>query len=252
MSQINSLSLDEWFLAKQLKSIKKGFHLPYNIKVDVSKLSEYYRSQNKRPAYTALLIKSASQLIHEMPEINRCCFHTFYGMRLVSPKYNAVNIPLTTEIDGKSVVTGVSIDDAYKKSLEQIREELKAKRPQSFDQLPLNKIIHCGKFKAWQKLKLRGLLFLFSHFPKLYLKKKGGGISVSSLMNLAKKGCEVEMNAFGMTTLTISACSVEFNHETGQEKLCVGVAFDHIATHGALGTKAILRLSEIIHETAIS
>lgn len=252
MSQVNPPTVDEWFLSKQLKAINKGLHLPFKMKSDVTVFAKHYRDQNKRPPYTALLVKAASQLIHEMPEINRACFHTFYGLRLVNPNYNAVNLPLMVEIDGKSVVTGITIEDAYKKSCEQIREEIKSKRPTSFDRIPLNKIIHCGRFKLWQKLKLRMLLFLFSNLPKLYLKKGGGGISVSSLLNLAQKNNIVEMSAYGMTTLTISSCSIETNDESDTHKICVGVAFDHLVTHGAIGTGAIIRLNEIIGELARS
>ncbi len=250
MSEISPLSIDEWFLAKQLRNIKKGLHLPYNIKADITVFLNHYRERNSRPPLTALLIKSSSQLINEMPEINQACFHTFYGLRKIRPTYNVVNIPMVVNIDGKSIVTATTIENAYQKTLSQIHEEVKTKRPTNFEQMPLNKIIHLGKFRIWQKIRLSLFHFIYSNFPNFYLKNRGGGICVSSLLNLAKDDCPVTMNAYGMTTFTISSCSIEKSPNDHIETICVGVAFDHLITHGMLGTRGIIRLSEIIRENA--
>lgn len=241
MSKLQSLSVDQWFLAKQLKDIKKGFHLPFHFSVDCHQLLQRYQSAGKRPPITALLIKAASQLIHERPELNQACFHSWLGIQVAKLNYNAVNIPLMTEIEGKKVVTGISIEDAYKKSLLEITSEIKAKRPVSFDQIPINKIIHGPDLNIIKKIKLSFLYFIFCHFPSLYVKKRAGGISVSSLMNFSNEQAPVHMSAFGMTTLTISSCSLDSN---GQ--LHIGVAFDHLITHGATGVEAIIHLSTIL------
>ena len=83
-----------------------------------------------------------------------------------------------------------------------------------------------------------------NNYPRLYLKKGAGGISVSSLMNLASPDVSVHMNAYGMTVITISSCSVE--KREGRELLKVGMAFDHLVVHGALGVKASVEIVKIL------
>src|SRR5262245_38237165 len=115
MSEIRKPTLDEWFLALQLKQIKKGFHLPLYLEADVTELSKKFEG-NILPA-TAVLVKAASHLIHKVPEINKAAFHTMCGIKIAEPKYNGVNLPVELLIDGKKILTGITIHDAYRKSL---------------------------------------------------------------------------------------------------------------------------------------
>lgn len=241
MSNIRCLTVDEWFLALQLKNIKQGFHLPFYIDADIASLKEKYHDQ-KIP-FTAVLVKAASHLIKEMPEINKVTFNTCLGTKLFYPDYNGVNIPVLNEIEGKTVLSGITIYDAYKKSLEEIMAEIRAARERKFDELPVNRIIHGSGPAFLKKFKLRTIHFLLRNFPSFYARKRGGGISVSSLLNLASPDLNVHMSAYGMTTLTISSCTLA--QQSGKELLKVGAAFDHQSTHGYVGTKAILKLTSI-------
>lgn len=242
MNNIRSLSVDEWFLSLQLKNIKQGFHIPFYVEADISSLHKKF--EGKKIHHTALLVKAASCLIQEMPEINKVTFNTIMGQKVFFPDYNGVNIPILNEIDGKTVLTGITIYDAYKKSFEEIMQEIRVARERKFDDLPVNRIIHGSDLRLIKKLKLRTIYFLLKNFPSIYSRKRGGGVSVSSLLNLASPNLNVHMNAFGMTTLTISSCTLL---EQGEKKLVkVGVGFDHLTTHGYAGTKAVLKLTTIL------
>lgn len=238
MNNIRSLSVDEWFLALQLKNIKKGFHLPFFIEADITHL------QGEKIPYTAFLVKAASHLINVMPEINKVTFHSLLGTKVYFPDYNGVNLPILSEIDGKKILSGITIYDAHTKSLDEIIKEIRVAKDRTLNDLPINQIIHGSGPTLLKKLKLCGIYFCLKNFPTFYAKKRGGGISVSSLLNLASPGLDVHMSAFGMTTLTISSCTlIEQDHK---KIIKVGVGFDHLTTHGYAGTKAILELSKVL------
>ena len=242
-NEIRKPTVDEWFLALQLKSIKKGFHLPFYLEADITRIVEKLDSRDKVP-YTAILMKAASHLIHQMPEVNKAIVHSVCGVKIIEPSYNSVNLPLELMIDGKKMLTGITIRDAYKKSFKEINEEIKSAKNKTLNDLPLNRIVHGPGFEYVKKLKLWLIHFLLNNFPRLYLKKGGGGISVSSLMNLASPGVDVHMNAYGMTTLTISSCFVE--KREGRDIMKVGFAFDHLVVHGSQGVKAATELVKIL------
>lgn len=242
-NEIRKPTVDEWFLALQLRTIKKSFHLPLYVEADVTRLLERTDSREK-PLYTAILIKAASHLLHLYPELNKAIFHTLCGVKIVEPAYNSVNLPIEILTDGKKVLTGISIRDAYKKTLHEIQAEIKQAKLQKLSDLPVNKIVHGNGLTCVRKLKLRLIHLLMNNFPKLYLRKGGGGISVSSLMNLSTPGVSVHMNAYGMNVITISSCCAE--KREGRDILKVGLAFDHLVVHGAVGVKASVDFVKIL------
>lgn len=242
-NEIRKPTVDEWFLALQLKSVKKSFHLPMFLEADITRLLDKSNSREK-PLYTAILVKAASHLIHQYPELNKAIFHSLCGVKIAQPAYNSVNLPIEIHTEGKKILTGVSIRDAYKKSLSDIHAEIKAAKLQKLSDLPVNKIVHGRGLECFRKLKLRIIHFLMNNYPRLYLRKGGGGISVSSLMNLAAPDVNVHMSAFGMNVITVSSCCVE--KREGRDILKVGLAFDHLVVHGAVGVKAAVDFVKIL------
>lgn len=237
-------SVDEWFLALQLKKIKQGMHIPIYVEADISHLIS-----RDPPPYTAILIKAASHLIQRNPDLNKINFHGLFGTKIVEPNYNAVNLPVEVSVGDKKILTGISIQDAYKKSLSEIKNEIRLARNKTLNDLPVNKIIHGAGFDFWKKIKLRTIFFALTNMPSLYLKKHGGGISVSSLMNLAQPNQSVHINAFGMTTFTISSCCVE--NKEGKYMMKVGIAFDHLHIHGSKGMSGVVDFVNILQTPGI-
>jgi len=246
--EIRCLSLDEWFLCKQLEKINHGFHLPMQVEVDITSFINSYKEQNKKPPITALLIKASSQLIKECPDYNKVYFNTLFGRKVVMPSYNSVNVPIELSLNGKQVISATSIKDAYLKSYEEINAELKNEKNKTLEQLPVNKLIHGSGLKFIRKLKLRMILFLFLNCPHLYVKNKGGGISVSSLFTGNPENKSMEVMAYGMTSFTL--CSATIIEQNGRSILKLGIGFNHIVTHGINAPKAISHLSTIISKLA--
>lgn len=242
--RVRSLSLDEWFLSLQLDKIKNGFHLPISITVDISHLVTEYEKTNKRLSFTSLLIKASSILIKEYPECNRIYFKTIFGKRIVEPAYNAVNVPIEIKRSGVKIVSSAIIRDAHDKSLEDISRELKLESSKSLDELPVNKLIHGPGNYYLNKLKLYFIFFIFSNFPSVFLKKGGGGISVSSLFSMNRTNFEIQIPAYGMTTFSI--CSVTVKKESEKTLLHLNVGFDHGINHGADGIRAMEHLIKIL------
>lgn len=242
--RVRPLSLDEWFLSLQLDKIKDGFHLPITMSVDISHLVREYHQAHRKLSFTALLIKASSILIKERPECNKVFFKTFFGKKIVEPAYNAVNVPIEISINGVKAVSSAIIRDAHAKSLEQISSELKIECSRSLDELPVNKLIHGPGNYHLNKLKLYVIFLIFSNFPSIFLKKGGGGISVSSLFSVNRSNHELLIPAFGMTSFSICSVSVRKEAERTLLYLCVG--FDHSINHGADGIRAMEHLVSIL------
>ncbi len=237
-------TLDEWFLIHQLKKIKNQLHLPLYIDLEITKLSKHFTSRNEKVPYTALLIKASSILLNECPYINKAVFHTFYGPRFVDIKYNSVNLPLFINKDGKRMLTGMTIENAYLKSLIEIQKEIKKAANKPISELPINKILHYGKNNFINRAKLRILYFLLYHFPKNYIKHKVGGISVSSIMNKSNPEVPLSMMAYSNTGLTISSCSEYKRNDKTFIKL--GIAWDHMTCHGERGHESVSTFCQIL------
>lgn len=242
--EIRCPSLDEWFLSKQLEKIKHGFHLPTSMEIDLTEFITEYKKQNKNPPTTALLIKAASQFIQDFPEYNQVYFKTIFGRKIVSPSYNSVNVPVELSLNGKQVISAVAVKDAYKKSLSEINEELKKEKLKTLENLPVNKLIHGEGNIFLRKLKLRIILFLFFNCPGLYVKNRGGGISVSSLFRGNPDNLDMTVLAYGMTTFTL--CSAAVVEKEQQSILKLSVGFNHIVTHGINAPRSLASLSKII------
>lgn len=242
--RVRSLNLDEWFLSLQLDKIKDGFHLPISVTVDISHLVTEYANANRKLSFTALLIKASSILIKERPECNRIFFKTIFGKKIIEPAYNAVNVPIEIHTNGLKIVSSAVIRDAHDKSLEHISSELRKESTKSLNDLPINKIIHGSGNYYLNKLKLFSIFFIFSNFPSFFLKKGGGGISVSSLFSVNRANHNLLIPAFGMTSYSI--CSVSVKNEEDKTLLYLSVGFDHGINHGADGIRAMEHLINIL------
>lgn len=246
---IRKLTIDEWFLNLQLGNLKDHFFLPIFIEVDVTSFQKKYLAKNKHPPYALYLIKSASQFIHENPEYNEVYFNTIFGKKIATLGYNAVNVPIEITHNQQSYISAVSVQDAYKKSLEDIGLELKKEKMKTLDDLPINKIIHGKEHPFIKKIKLSFIFFIFSNFPKFYLKNKAGGISVSSLFATNKDNRNMHINAYGLTTFTL--CSATILEQNDKTIMKIGIGFSHAVTHGLKGSLAVNKLAQVLERTNI-
>lgn len=241
---IKKPTLDHWFLIYQLKFLKKHFHIPTYVDVDVTRLAKHYDDLGVPAPYTTHLIKAASFLIEEEPIVNRAIFHTICGPKVVDFPYNSVNVPVSINRDGRYIVSATMIENAYKKTNREIRHELKKASRKTLDELPINKILHTKKNNWFNRLKLKLIHFTMRNFPSVYLKKKAGGISVSSILYQNDVDSPIQGVSFGMTGVTVFSCSLKSEGE--KTYLRVGLGYDHMICHGEFSVRASTKFCQVL------
>ncbi|HEX4924054.1 MAG TPA: hypothetical protein VFV50_08210, partial [Bdellovibrionales bacterium] len=91
----------------------------------------------------------------------------------------------------------------------------------------------------------RLLHFIIYNFPRFYVKKGGGGISVSSLLNHQDPEFDFRPVAFGPTAFTFCMTTVK-KSDDGRSIMKVGVGWDHRCGGGNEYIEALKGLSQIM------
>lgn len=243
---IRKPTLEEWFLKYQLHHVRnRHFHIPVALNADVTRLERHFHEKGEKPPYTPILIKALALLAVQKPHINRVVFSTFYGDRIIDPDHVTVNVPIIRLIDGKSHLSATMIRDAHQLSLAEIRDRIRTDRDRPVDELPIARFVTRRRNVFWNRWMLKVLHFLIFNFPGLYEKRGGGGLSVSSLMNLQGRAEDVRPHAFGITAFTLCASNV-VEVGNGRKTLKIGVGYDHYAFPGNEAVDAIQELGRIL------
>lgn len=242
---VRSPTLEEWFLAYQLERVKRDhFHLPFQQDVDVTPLHRAFASRGERLPVTALLIKALGMLARGHPEANRLVFRTPLGMRILEPAYVAVNVPVTYRSGDQEHLGAVVVRDPDAKSLGEIRAELRAARQRPLEELPVGRLVYGQPNTWWRRLRLRLVHDAVWGLPWLYERHGGGGLAVSSLMNLDSPDLRLRMIAYGPTALTVGCCHLEAVED--RQLLRLGIAYDHMALPGERGVALCKELGRIL------
>lgn len=238
-------SLEEWFLIHQLDHVAKThFHLPFTLDVSVTSLRDAYQSLGSTPNWTAILVKASGLLLEKHPVLNRVVFRTVFGDRILEPDYIAVNVPVMINGDGQRHLNAAIVRDAHKKSVDEIRAEIKKSAARTPEQTLVGPYIY-GRANTWlNRLRLRALHFVSSNFPSAYEKFGGGGISVSSLMNTFDGISALRIQAYGQTGFTIGVSSID--ETTSGAQLRLGLAYDHYAFSGEEAAVFANSLSQVL------
>jgi len=243
---IRKPTLSEWFLAYQLRSIQRNHVFnPIILEVDISVLESRYREVNKEPRYTAILIKAMALVAKEHPIINRVWFSRFWGDRLLSLPYININFPHYIEEDGRKYLIASIVPAADEKSVDEISEIIKKSCQKRLRETIIAKHFRKNKNTFLMRLYLRVIHFLAYSFPGLYLRKGGGGLSVSSLLNHAEDGFRCTPFAWGPTAMTVSSCSVT-DESDGRRIMRIGLSWDHLTGEGNEMVKSVKTLSKIL------
>ena len=243
---IRKPKLSEWFLAYQLRSIQRNHVFnPIHLEVDISALESRYREANKRPRYTSILIKAIALAAKEHPVINRVWFSRFWGDRLVSLPSVNVNFPHYIEEDGRKYLIASVVPAADEKSVDEISEIIKTACQKPLKDTIIAKHFRKDKNTFWMRAYLRLIHFFAYSFPGLYLRKGGGGLSVSSLLNHAEEGFRCTPFAWGPTAMTISSCSVT-DEPDGRRLMRIGLSWNHLTGEGNEMMKSVKTLSKIL------
>lgn len=238
---LRKLTLNEWFLKYQLDFLNRRYnHLSAMIECDLSSLM--LRFGNDKLPITSILIKCASLLLKECPQVNRQMFQSIWGKRIYSSDEFAVTVPVLFETKDGLYTSVVNIENAWNKSLDEIREELKSYRKQDPYSLPLGKFILGKENTFLNRLRLKIIHRLVNTFPSFLEKYKVGTICVTSLMNVKNTDSDIVYMAKGPGAFTLCLCGL--NLQTKRMKL--GISWDHGTGHGVEGVVASKKLVELI------
>lgn len=240
---VRKQTLEEWFLCHQLRAVqRKHFFNPLMVDADVTAVTKLYADRGQRPPYTAIIIKAVALTAKTHPTINRMVFDTFYGTRVVDFEDVHVNVPVMAKRGDKRYLIATTIQHADSKSVAAIRDEIRAATSKDLEDTMITKHFLSGRNTVFLRAKLRLIHFIVYNFPKLYVQKGGGGISVSSLMNHATPGLAMRMFPFGPTALTVTCASCQTDAD-GRSQLQLTLGWDHLSGHGDDAAAAIKQLA---------
>ncbi len=246
-SVVRRPDLEEWFIQYQLRYLARHhFHIPLFLTIDFSRIRQAYRDRHRKPApLLAIMVRALSLLARRRPEVNRVVFRTLFGTRIVEPDYVAVNLPILLTVGDRRIVSAITVRDADRRALSVVQDEISASLNTDPSSLPIARMMVNNRNTLLARAKLRLIHFLAFRIPSVFLKKGGGGISMSSFMYLREPGFRFIGVPHGPTAFTVGMPPVL--SENGRSECTLGVGFDHLAMPGHLASEAMAELSRILH-----
>lgn len=247
---VRRLSLEEWFLAHQLRHIGRShFHIPGFMTVDVTALAARWRQRGEAAPFTAIVVKALALAAVRLPEINRVYLRTLLGPRVIDFQRISVNLPVLIEDGRKSWLSAITVHDADRRSVTEIRDEIRAAKTRRIEDLRLTRIVARKPNNILWRSVLRGLHFLAYNMPRAF-ETRGGGLSVSSLLvarprpgSPARPGAAWRTASFGPTAITLALSGLR-EESSGQVQLELGMGMDHLAMAGV----TFARLADVLEE----
>jgi pyruvate/2-oxoglutarate dehydrogenase complex dihydrolipoamide acyltransferase (E2) component len=242
---IRKQTLEEWFLAHQLGALAKNhFYNQILIDADVTRLVRAYRERGDEPPYTAILIKATAMAAAKHRCMNRAVFSTFYGRRVVEPEGVHVNFPHYITDGGRDYLIASTVPDADRKTVAEIRAFVKQACNKKLSDTVVARHLQGNANTFVKRTLLRLIHFAAYNFPSMYVKRGGGGVSVTSLMNLAHERFSAHVLSYGPTAFTVASISAVNSQERTILKISLG--FDHISGPGREAMLAARALARIL------
>lgn len=243
---VRKLTLQEWFLAHQLRRLWRDHHyVPVDLDADISRIEESYKARGKPTPYTAVLVKALALAAERHPVMNRMYLPTFYGPRIVDFDHVSVNLPVVVNRDGRRQTSAVTIRDAHRLTIGEIRGEIRAARRLRPEETPVGRFVHGRRNNVFNRLRLRAIHFAVYNFPALFLAKAAGGLSVSSMVGELGDDLRARVVGYGPTAFTAALCSVD-RSVPGKTVLRIGVGVDHSACRGDEAAAGVQALSDVL------
>jgi hypothetical protein len=242
---VRKLTLEHWFINHQLEAIReRHFHLPGSFDVDVTLAVGELDPLRPTSVMTAMTVKALGLLLEERPDLNRIYARTVFGARLICPDYVAVNVPILIDVGDRKVQSAIIIQSPHQKSVDEIRSEMRTAVKVGLVDKPIARFVSSHSNSWWNRAALRILHFAAYQFPQLYVKRKAGGVSLSSMIYEGKSSTPMTTVSFGPTAFTVALTSAW--QEGGRWNLRLGVAFDHFVGGGELAIYFAKRLAMIL------
>jgi hypothetical protein len=234
-------TLDEWFLAYQLRSMNRDYFFnPATVDVDISAVAERWRARGQKLSYPALLVKGLALTARRVPAINRAYLSTPLGDRVIEFDHISVNMPIALRENGQTYLSAMVVRHADKLTVSAIAEQIRQAQARPIDDTLVTKIVARRPNRLWWRALLRGVHFAAYRWPGIE-KMGAGGLSVSSIADV--RGEPVGRTvSFGPTAMTLLISGVR-RSDDGREELQLGIGVNHVATTGmaAMGAATVLR-----------
>ncbi len=239
--------LEEWFLGLQMRAIaREHVHVTLYCDADVTALDRAATAAGLPLSYTAVGVRAAAILARRHPEVNRMLFHTPLGVRVVEFPYVAVNLPV--KLEGSGHLAAIVLRDADRVPLAEVATRIHAFRRTELATLPIGRLFVGNRDAWWRRVVLRAIHWAAWRLPWLYVRKGGGGISVTSLLNHRGDARRVQVAGLGPTALTLTLAGLTRGSD-GEVRLSVGVAVDHALVPGDLAGRVLADLLEILKDS---
>jgi hypothetical protein len=237
-------TLDEWFLAYQLRSLGRDFfYNPAALDVDISAVAERWRARGAKLSYAALVAKALALAAKEVPAINRAYLSTPLGDRVIDFEHISVNLPVALHENGRTYLSATVIKDADQLSVAAIAEHIKQAQARPMDDTRITKIVARQPNRLWWRMLLRGMHFAAYRWPGIE-RMGGGGLSVNSIADV-KQAPVARSISFGPTALTVLITGVKREGD-GREELQLGVGVNHVAIAGLDALRGLTALRDIL------
>ena len=251
MSLVRRLTLEEWFTNHQLNYIfRKYCHNNVTVDVDVTRLVTFAEAKGLKFSPTAAVIKAVGLLALQRPKLNRGLFFTPWGHRIVEFDAIRVNLPVLVANNGDPVLSAMVIDSPDKKSTKEIHQEIRTFASGDLSDKPISRFVVKRKNHFINRLLLRMLHFVIFRFPRLHA-SKGGGFSVSSLVNQDTSAMTVRGVAKAHTSLTFGVSGLKKSSE-GKYTLLIGIGGNHSILSGVEGMDACSVLASILSDPELN
>jgi len=238
-------TLQEWFLAHQLRSLWRGHHyFPVSLDVDVSRVEAVYRERGKPVPYTAIVIKALAVAARREPSINRMYLPTILGPRMVEFDHVSVNLPVVVEKNGERRTGAATIRDADRLSVKEIRAAIREARRRRPEDGPVGRFVHGRANNLFNRLRLRAIHFAVYNFPGA-LAERAGGLSVTSVIGAVRDDVPARPIGFGPTAFTIAVSHVD-RSAPGKTVLRLGIGVDHAACRGDEAARGVQRFHDVL------
>lgn len=241
---IRKPTLEEWFLAHQLRKMSEGrVYVPVMLELDVTAIAERYRDRDARPPWTAILAKALALTAVKVPEVNRAYVRTLFGDRIIEFSHVSVNVPFVVEEEGRAHLGVTTIRGVDRLTVTEISHAIGTAKRKSVDKLNLTRLVVRKNNNVFWRTLLRIFLFVAFNLPS-QIEKRGGGLALTSLLNPKDGGVLSRAAAPGPTAITTALSDVR-RRDDGTTVMQVGLGIDHAALSGF----AARRFGDVLYET---
>ncbi|MEZ0372204.1 MAG: hypothetical protein ACAI44_24160 [Candidatus Sericytochromatia bacterium] len=238
---IRRLTLQEWFLCHQLAHIDRThFHLDAWLEADMSTVRQAWGEGSFPLSF--ILVKALALTLRHVPEARRQYVRSLWGPRMLEAPGCAINVPVMLRFGTEDYLSVTTVQDADRKSVAEIQQEIRAYRQTRQQDLPVGRFIIGKPNTLLNRNRLRLIHAVINAFPQLQDQRGVGLASVSSLLNLDHAGSSLVLNGRGPGCISLTAS----HFDAASRRIRLALAFDHYAASGLTMARAGTTLCRIL------